>query len=128
MKYVVTINEKSYEVEVDRGVAQVLQVTTAAQQAAPLPVAPVQAPSPMLTSVGSAALPGSEMIESPMPGVVVEIVKAVGEKVKRGDTVLILEAMKMENEITATRDGTVAQILTTKGATVTTGTPLVAIV
>ena len=59
-----------------------------------------------------------------MPGTVVNVVKNAGDAVQRGDVVLILEAMKMENEIVSPRDGVVAQIVSARGANVSTGTPL----
>ncbi len=126
MKYIVTINDKDYEVEVEKGEAKLLNVAKTAPASAPAPVAAAVAAAPA-PAPAPAAVAGAEVIPSPMPGVVVDLKVAVGTVVKKGDTLLILEAMKMENEITATKDGTVAQILTAKGATVTTGTPLVAL-
>ena len=64
---------------------------------------------------------------SPMPGNILKINVSQGQKVKEGDVLIILEAMKMENEIVATKSGTVAQIVTAKGAVVETGAPLVVI-
>ena len=64
-------------------------------------------------------------MKSPMPGVVLKIQVQQGQAVKTGQVLLILEAMKMENEIVAPKDGTVAQIVTSKGASVESGTPLV---
>ena len=130
MKYIVTVNDKSYEVEVERGVAQVLSVAAAASPApAVAPVAPAVAvaAAPVATAQSATATVAGEVISSPMPGVILSIKATVGDKVKRGDVLLTLEAMKMENEITATKDGTVAQLLAAKGATVSTGTPLVVI-
>ena len=66
-----------------------------------------------------------ETISSPMPGNVLRIEVTQGAAVKKGQILLILEAMKMENEIVAPRDGTVAQIVTSKGSVVETGTPLI---
>ena len=60
-----------------------------------------------------------------MPGNVLDVRVSVGQKVKKGDILLILEAMKMENEINAPKDGTVAQVAVTKGATVDSGAVLV---
>lgn len=129
MKYIVTVNDKSYEVEVERGAAQVLSVAAAASPApvvAPVAPAVAVAAAPVAATSATATVSG-EVISSPMPGVIIQIKAAVGDKVKRGDVLLTLEAMKMENEITATKDGTVAQFLAAKGATVSTGTPLVVI-
>ena len=79
------------------------------------------------SDTSSAGNNGVETVRSPAPGVVLEIKVDVGATVRRGQILLLLEAMKMENEITASKDGTVTQIMTSKGASVTTGTPLVEI-
>ena len=60
-----------------------------------------------------------------MPGTILDVKVQAGQSVKKGDVLVILEAMKMENEILAPRDGTVAQVVTSKGAVVETGAPLV---
>ena len=60
-----------------------------------------------------------------MPGTIVAVEKAVGQVVSAGDVVIVLEAMKMENEILAPHDGTVAQVVVSKGTTVETGSPLI---
>ena len=73
------------------------------------------------------ALAAGEVITSPMPGNILKINVAQGQHVNEGDVLIVLEAMKMENEISATKSGTVAQISVTKGAVVETGTPLVVI-
>jgi biotin carboxyl carrier protein len=72
-----------------------------------------------------AATAAGEVIKAPMPGNILKINCAQGASVKAGDILLILEAMKMENEILAPRDGVVAQVVTSKGSVVETGTPLV---
>ena len=74
-----------------------------------------------------AALAAGEVVKSPMPGNILKINVAQGQKVNEGDVLIVLEAMKMENEIVATKSGTVAQIVTAKGAVVETGAPLVVI-
>ncbi|NLK89778.1 MAG: acetyl-CoA carboxylase biotin carboxyl carrier protein subunit, partial [Clostridiaceae bacterium] len=66
-----------------------------------------------------------KVLATPMPGTILSIQKRVGDRVKAGEVVLILEAMKMENEVVAMHDGTVAQILVSKGSSVSTGDPLV---
>ena len=78
-----------------------------------------------MTGVQTCALPIS--VEAPMPGTILNIQVNEGDTVKAGQVLLILEAMKMENEIVAPRDGKVAAILTTKGASVNTGDKLVSI-
>ena len=133
MKYKVTLNNRVYEVEVEAGEAMLVDEYEAyapAPAAAPAPVvvaaAPVQAAAPA-AAPAAAALAAGTAVKSPMPGNILKINVAQGQKVNEGDVLLILEAMKMENEVTATCSGTVAQIAVTKGQVVETGTPLVII-
>ena len=130
MIYKVTINDKVYEVEVEKGKANLLRTT--AVEAAPAPVAaapaaaaPAAAPAPAAPQASVKA--GTTPVNSPMPGTILDVKVAVGQAVKEGDLLVILEAMKMENEIYAPCAGTVDQVLTSKGATVDTGAPLVTI-
>lgn len=118
-KYLITVNGGSYEVTVEEigGVAPV----AVAPAASAAPAAPVAAPAP--NAVPAAA--GSETVSAPMPGNILSVNVAAGQSVKAGDVMLILEAMKMENEILAPRDGVVAQVAVSKGATVNTGDTLV---
>ncbi len=130
MKYKVTLNNRVYEVEVEQGEAMLVNEyelaapAVAAPAAAPVAVAPAAAPA-AAPAVG--ALAAGEVITSPMPGNILKINVTQGQKVNEGDVLIVLEAMKMENEISATKSGTVAQINVTKGAVVETGTPLVVI-
>jgi biotin carboxyl carrier protein len=135
MKYYVTINDKRYEVDVEKGKAAILSTTDvttgiekqgvsvnsteAAATVAPIPTAPI-APAPPVVPQQAAPKPSiaGEAVKAPMPGGILDIKVSNGASVKKGDTLLILEAMKMENEITAPKDGTVAQILVAKGAAV----------
>lgn len=127
MKYKVTLNNRTYEVEVEAGQAVLVDEYEAyapAPAAAPAPVAA----APAAASVSAApALAAGEVVKSPMPGNILKINVTVGQKVNEGDTLLVLEAMKMENEIAAPKAGTVAQIIVSKGAVVETGAPLVVI-
>ncbi len=127
MKYKVTLNNRTYEVEVEAGQAMLVDEYEAyapAPAAAPAPIAA----APAAASVSAApALAAGEVVKSPMPGNILKINVTVGQKVNEGDTLLVLEAMKMENEIAAPRAGTVAQIIVSKGAVVETGAPLVVI-
>lgn len=133
MKYKITLSGKTYEVEVEAGKAQLLSEYEAAAPvapAAPAPVAaPVAAPAAPAASAPAASAPtaSGEVISSPMPGNILRVEVSVGQQVKEGDVLMILEAMKMENEIVATKSGAVAQILAPKGTTVDTGTPLAVI-
>ena len=128
MKYKVTLNNRVYEVEVEQGEAMLVNeyelaapaVAAPAAPAAPVAAAPAAAPA-------AGALAAGEVITSPMPGNILKINVTQGQKVNEGDVLIVLEAMKMENEISATKSGTVAQINVTKGAVVETGTPLVVI-
>lgn len=129
MKYKVTLNNRVYEVEVEQGEAMLVneyELAAPAAAAAPAaPAAPVAAAPAAAPAVG--ALAAGEVITSPMPGNILKINVTQGQKVNEGDVLIVLEAMKMENEISATKSGTVAQISVTKGAVVETGTPLVVI-
>ena len=122
MKYKVTLNNRTYEVEVEEGKAMLVDEYEAYAPAAPAPVAPAAPAAP-----AGAALAAGEVVKSPMPGNILKINVAQGQKVNEGDVLIVLEAMKMENEIVATKSGTVAQIVTAKGAVVETGAPLVVI-
>ena len=127
MKYKVTLNNRTYEVEVEAGQAMLVdeyEAYTPAPAAAPAPIAA----APAAASVSAApALAAGEVVKSPMPGNILKINVTVGQKVNEGDTLLVLEAMKMENAIAAPKAGTVAQIIVSKGAVVETGAPLVVI-
>ena len=130
MKYKVTLNDRVYEVEVEQGEAMLLNeyqlsAPAAAAPAAVLAAAP--APAAPAPAAPSAALAAGEAVKSPMPGNVLKICVTQGQKVSEGDVLLILEAMKMENEVVSTRSGTVARIAVNTGAVVETGTPLVII-
>jgi len=108
-KYNVTVNGTAYEIT--------LEVVDAADvKAAPAPAAPVAAPA--------AAPAGGETVTSPMPGTILSVNVKEGSAVKKGDVVMVLEAMKMENEINASKDGTVTAVHVAKGAKVENGTPL----
>ena len=127
MKYKVTLNNRTYEVEVEAGQAMLVDEYEAyapapAAAPAPAPAAPAAAPA-----AASPALAAGEVVKSPMPGNILKINVTVGQKVNEGDALLVLEAMKMENEVAAPRSGTVAQIIVSKGADVETGAPLVVI-
>ena len=128
MKYIVTLNNNRYEVDVERGKASVVRTgesteTVQHNAAAEQPSAPTPAPAP---SAGKNISEG-ERLTAPMPGIVLHIKKNVGDSVKKGDIVIILEAMKMESEISSPFDGTIEQITTSKGAHVSTGEVLAVI-
>ena len=113
-KYKVTVNGNVYEIELD--VIDAADVKAAPAPAA-APAAPVAAPAP------AAAPAGGETVSSPMPGTILNVNVQNGASVKKGDVLMILEAMKMENEIMAPCDGVVSSVIT-KGSSVETGTVL----
>ena len=126
MKYVVNLNGKNYEVEVTEQEAVVTNVTAAA--AAPVPAAaPVAAPAPAAAPAPQAASAEGTAIPSPMPGSIVNVNVSVGQAVKAGDVLMVLEAMKMENDISSPCDGVVKQILVSRGTTVNTDDILIVI-
>lgn len=130
MKYKVTLNGKTYEVEVEKGKAILLDEYEALAPAPAAAVAPAAAPAAAPVAAATAApvnLAAGETVAAPMPGNILRIDVNQGDVVKSGQVLVILEAMKMENEIVAPKDGTVAQIVTSKGAVVDTGSPLVII-
>lgn len=125
MKYVVNLNGKNYEVEVTEQEAVITNITAgaAAPVAAPAPVAtpaPVAAPAAAVAPAAQAVSAEGTTIPSPMPGTILAVSVSVGQAVKAGDVLMVLEAMKMENDIVAPCDGTVKQVLVSKGATVNT--------
>ena len=132
MKYKVTLNNKVYEVEVEAGEAMLVDEyeAKAPAVAAPAVAAPAAAPvaaAPAAAPAAAAVTAAGEVVKSPMPGNIMKILVSQGQKVNEGDTLIVLEAMKMENDIVATKSGTVAQIVVTKGQVVETGASLVVI-
>lgn len=134
-KYRISVDGKSYEVEVEdmatgtssihrtvaapAAITPVKEAASAAQESAPVKEAPKARPA-----AAPADIKG-EILRAPMPGTILSVSAAVGQQVKRGDVLLILEAMKMENEIVAHIDGTIAAIYVQKGSTVNAGDTLV---
>ncbi|MBQ9911147.1 MAG: biotin/lipoyl-binding protein [Lachnospiraceae bacterium] len=128
MKYKVTLNGKTYEVEVNHGEAMILDEYEAYAPAPAAPAAPAAAapaPAPAAAPAPAPAAVAGEQVLSPMPGTIVKVNVKIGQKVKSGEVLAVLEAMKMENEIMAPHDAIVAQILTDTGTKVDTGTPII---
>lgn len=127
MIYKVTLNGKIYEVEVEKGEAVIqAEYEAALPQSAPA-VAETSAPTQTVASAAPAAAPqsaGANSVVAPMPGTINAVKVTNGQQVKKGDVLFILEAMKMENEIYADKDGKIGQVFVQKGASVNTGAPL----
>lgn len=127
MKYKITLNDRVYEVEVERGVAQVTKeydyVAPAAPAPAPVAVAaaPVAAAPVAAPKAAPVAAAEGEKVTAPMPGTVLNVLVKVGDTVTEGQNLMVLEAMKMENEMLAPKAGKVVQVAVTKGASVNTG-------
>ena len=128
MKYKVTLNGRTYEVEVEAGKAMLLSEYEAVAPAAPVAAAPAAAPAAPAAAPAAPVVTGAgEAVNAPMPGNILKVNVKAGDAVKAGTVLVVLEAMKMENEIMAPKDGTVTQVLVSKGSTVDTGAPLVVI-
>lgn len=129
MKYKVTLNGRTYEVEVEAGQAMLVDEYEAYAPAPAAPAAPAAAPAPAAPTpaapAAAAVTAAGETVNAPMPGNILRIEVTQGASVKSGQLLVVLEAMKMENEILAPRDGTVAQIVVQKGSNVDTGAPLI---
>ncbi|CCX86320.1 putative glutaconyl-CoA decarboxylase subunit gamma [Clostridium sp. CAG:590] len=115
--YRITVNGTAYDVAVEELGAGAVAAAPAA--AAPVAAAPVAAPAPAASGAA-----GSITVASPMPGKILAIKANAGQAVKKGEVVMILEAMKMENEITAPEDGTIASINVAVGDSVESGDTL----
>ena len=120
--YTITVNGNVYDVTVEEGAAGA--ATSAPKAAAPKAAAPKAAPKAAAAPAAKPAATGtagSVKINAPMPGKIVDVKVKVGDAVKKGQTVLVLEAMKMENDIVAPEDGTVASINAAVGSAVEAG-------
>ena len=134
MKYKITLKGTTYEVEVEKGEAMVLDEYEAKSPVPPapaaVPVAAAAAPiaaAPAAAAAAPAAVAAGTPVTSPLPGNIFAIKVKEGDTVKAGDVLIVIEAMKMENDVRAPSDGVVKQILVSKGALVATGDTLVVI-
>jgi len=138
-KFNITVNGRTYEVDVEEVGGVLAPAPVRRTEAAPAPAAPApapaasapapaaSAPAPASPAPAPAAVAGGETINSPMPGTILDIKVKVGDAINSGDVLLILEAMKMENEIMAPKSGKVLSINVSKGASVNSGDVLVVI-
>ena len=129
MKYKVTLKGKTYEVEVNQAEAMILDEYEAiapapATPAAEIPAAAAPSAAPAAATTAPAAAVAGEQVVSPMPGTIIRVNAKVGQAVKNGEVLAVLEAMKMENEIMAPHDATVVQVLVDAGTKVDSGTPI----
>ena len=120
-KYKVTVNGTAYEITLEAIDAAEVKAPAAAPAA---PVAPVAAPAPAAAPKASGNA-GAIAVKAPMPGNLIKVNVKVGDAVKKGDVLCVLEAMKMENDIMAPADGVVASVEAAKGASVATDAVLV---
>lgn len=132
-RYTITVNGQAYDVQVEENASG-----APVAAAAPAPAAPAAAPAP--TAAPAAAAPAApaaapapapaadaEVVSSPMPGTILDIKVSAGSKVSKGDVLVVLEAMKMENDIVAAHDATVAAVHVQKGDSVESGSALVSL-
>ncbi len=128
----ITVNGTPYDVQVEEAgsAAAAPYAPAAAAPAAPAvqaPAAAAPAPAPAQKSQPKPTAAGSETISCPMPGTIVTVNVKEGQNVKKGGVLVVLEAMKMENEIMAPHDAVVASVMVSKGESVETGAPLVSL-
>ena len=116
-KFMITVNGATYEVDVEE--------VGGAQTAAPVRAAAPVAAAPVAAAAAPTATAAGESVKAPMPGNILDVKVKVGDTVKQGDALVVLEAMKMENDIPAPHDGKVVQVCVQKGATVNAGDALV---
>lgn len=121
-RYLITVNDNQYEVEV----VEVKQTTSRAAQV--ISSAPkIKAPAVSSSNKVSKPSAGGKKVTAPMPGNVIKVLVAPGDEVKKGQKLLVFEAMKMENDLTSPADGVVAEVNTSEGAVMAAGELLVVI-
>lgn len=132
-KFIINVNGNQYEVEVEEVTEGVVSTPRPAKASQPTPkvekpaVKPASQPKPKEVKKEVVVSEGAEVVESPMPGTILSVDVKEGDIVKEGQILVILEAMKMENEIVSPRDGKITVIAVSKGASVNTGDELIVI-
>lgn len=120
-RFNITVNGKAYDVAVE-------ELDASSAPAAPAAAAPAAAPAPAPAAPAAAPAAGAgEKVTAPMPGTILDVKVAVGDSVTKGQVIMILEAMKMENDIVASCDGKITSVLTSKGSSVNSGDALATI-
>ena len=119
-RFNITVNGKAYDVAVEE--------LDASAASAPVAAAPAAAPAPAPAAPAAAPAAGEgEKVTAPMPGTILDVKVAVGDSVTKGQVIMILEAMKKENDIVASCDGKITSVLTSKGSSVNSGDALATI-
>jgi len=131
-KFLINVNGNQYEVEVEEITSSETSTKPQVEYSQPAPKAERPAPQPKQEAKAEApkkveAKAGQEVVKAPMPGTILSINVKEGDNVKKGQILLILEAMKMENEIVSPRDGKIAKVVVSKGSSVNTGDDMVII-
>lgn len=128
MIYIVTVNDKEYEVEVEKGKAAILKTSSVRVKGTEVNIPEAAPAAPAAKAVQTAELPGrGQTVRAPMPGTILDIKAEKGSTVKKGAVIAVLEAMKMENEILAPCDGIVEQVFVSRGSAVETKAPIISI-
>lgn len=128
MKYKLNLDGRTYEVEVELAAPMQNQefLSYAPAPASPAaPAAPAAEAAPVAAPAAPSVIGDGECVAAPMPGSILKVNVTAGQAINAGDPLVVLEAMKMENDIMAPKSGTVTQVLVERGSTVETGAPLV---
>ena len=124
-KFNVTVNGTAYDVEVNEVKGAAPAAAPKAAPAAAPKAAPAPAPAPAPAAAAAPVPAGAETVKAPMPGKILSVAVSAGQAVKKGETLLILEAMKMQNEIAAPHDAVVSEVRVAANQTVSTGDDMV---
>ena len=124
-KFNITVNGTAYDVEVNEVKGAAPAAAPKAAPAAAPKAAPAPAPAPAAAAAAAPVPAGAETVKAPMPGKILSVAVSAGQAVKKGETLLILEAMKMQNEIAAPHDAVVSEVRVAANQTVSTGDDMV---